>query len=406
MIFSLLAALALSPLFAETQVRTSSSTAGFMAAAAEVSSATAAAPVATVNSVTALRSWFMDDAETAPEPAVFRSTETSVDKSSETAALRALAGQVRFLRRGRVAGLDDWQAYSEMTALVARRLEIKPAESALPAYRGRLRKAEDALTPEEKAIHDELLANDKAPGIAKRYLFIADLVGTPSPAFEIQKRRTIIVKNKKGKKIKKVIEPPELAPPPESISVVGRIDWTRADELAEVADDNAHGWDRKPKESLRRYNRRLRHLRAHCYEWVRHDLEALGIWDANLFRGFVPPTRRDRQRPIRAASFALAMAKITSSEKIAAKTALRELNLRVDPLVRGAIVVFAPKICDYNARDGHIEIITSVEPLQAASFKFHPVKTECLVKAANENKVHVYVPLRRSDQTTAAVGGR
>ena len=36
-----------------------------------------------------------------------------------------------------------------------------------------------------------------------------------------------------------------------------------------------------------------------------------------------------------------------------------------------------------NVRNGHIEIITSVEPLQAASFKFHPVKTECLVEAGN-----------------------
>jgi hypothetical protein len=267
-----------------------------------------------------------------------------------------------------------------------------------------VRPASQPLTADEKAVHDELASNEKALGASKRYLFIADLVGTPQPKFEPPQKKTIIVKNKKGKKIKKVIEPPEMAPPPPTDSVIAKIDWKKADELAEVADDNARGWDRKPKESLKRYRRRLRGLRAHCYAWVRRDLEALGIWNGELFHGYAPPTRRDRNRPIRAASFALAMAKITASEKAAAKTSLRELNLRVDPLVRGAIVVFSQKVCDYSPRDGHIEIITSVEPLQAASFKFHPVKTECIVKAASENKMHVYVPLRAGP--AEAVGGR
>jgi hypothetical protein len=184
------------------------------------------------------------------------------------------------------------------------------------------------------------------------------------------------------------------------------VDWDKADELAEVADDNAHGWDRKPKETLRRYRRRLRHLRAHCYEWVRRDLTALGIWDADLFRGYVPPTRRDRKRPIRAASFALAMSKIESKDDLLSKTSLRQLNLRVDPLVRGSIVVFSQSVCGYSPKNGHIEIITSLDPLEAASFKFHPVKLECLVKAANENKIHVYVPLRQDTATASNQPGR
>jgi hypothetical protein len=379
MLLSLIVGLAAGPLFAAEPVQTST------------------------NSVAVLRAWFMDDADGLAAPALFSSTAAAVSKSSEAAALGALAEQVRFLRKGRVPGLDDWQSYSEMTAVVARRLAIEPPESALPVYRGRLRHDTEPVTPEEKAVRDELASGEKVKGVAKRYLFIADLIGTPQPAYEPPQKKTIIVKNKKGKKIKKVIEPPELAPPPAAVSVVGKIDWARADELAEVADTSARGWDRKPKESLKRYNRRLRRLRAHCYEWVRRDLEALHIWNADLFRGFVPPTRRDRQRPIRAASFSLAMSKITASESTAAKTSLRELNLRVDPLVRGAIVVFAPKVCDYSPRNGHIEIVTSVEPLQAASYKFHPVKTDCLIKAANENKMHVYVPLRAD---ASVVGGR
>jgi hypothetical protein len=281
-----------------------------------------------------------------------------------------------------------------MIVFVARRLGIDPPETAIPVYRGRLRGAADALTPDEQSLRTQLLADAQKAGGRKRYLFISDLVGSPNPDWAAPQERVVIVRTKRGKKVKKVVRPPETAPPPKPVSVIAQVDWQKADELAEVADDNAHGWDRKPRESLRRYRRRLRRLRAHCYEWVRRDLTALGIWDANLFRGYVPATRRDRKRPIRAASFALAMAKVEEKESLAAQTSLRQLNLRVDPLVRGAIVVFSQSVCGYSPRNGHIEIITSVEPLQAASFKFHPVKTECLIKAANENKVHIYVPLK------------
>lgn len=379
-----------------------------LAFAAETPAAPAPAP-ATFEArqkalVQSLRAWFMDDESKLSEPAIEFSTDEDHEHVADIGTLRALAEQIRFLKKGRAPQLDDWQQYSDMAALVARRLNIKPAEAAIPVYRGKLRNDDDAPAPSEKLVHDELVSQEKTPGIAKRYLFIADLIGTQAPEWAPPQRRVVVTRNKKGKKIKKVIEPPEMAPPPKSESVIAKIDWDKADELAEVADDNARGWDRKPKESLKRYRRRLRHLRAHCYEWVRRDMTALGIWDANLFRGYVPATRRDRSRPIRAASFAIAMAKIQSSDKLAAKTTLRELNPRVDPLVRGAILVFAPKVCDYSARSGHIEIITSVEPLQAASYKFHPVKPDCLVKAVNENKMHVYVPLL--SERAEAVGGR
>jgi hypothetical protein len=73
---------------------------------------------------------------------------------------------------------------------------------------------------------------------------------------------------------------------------------------------------------------------------------------------------------------------------------LRRLDLRVDPLVRGAIVVFDRSVCGHDARSGHIEVISSVAPLRASSFKFHEVKLDCLARAANEGKVHIYVPRR------------
>jgi hypothetical protein len=338
-----------------------------------------------------LREWYMSESTTAP--AIAFSTDDVQAYALPIANLATLADEIALLKKGRLVDKVDWQTYSDMTVILAHKLGVRPPEDAIPVYRGLVRA--EPLSEAEQAVQDRLTASANAPGLPKRYLYIDDLVGAPHPKIPEIKEK-IVYRNVKGKKVKKVIAPPEMLPLPKPDSVLAQIDWERADELAEVADDNARGWERKPKESLKRYRRRLRQLRNRCYEWVRRDMTALGIWDANLFRGFVPPTKRDRKRPIRAASFAVAMAKIESDEKLASKTSLRQLNLRVDPLVRGAIVVFQKSVCGYSARNGHIEVITSLDPLQAASFKFHPVKTECLVKAANENKVHVFVPLRSS----------
>ena len=81
--------------------------------------------------------------------------------------------------------------------------------------------------------------------------------------------------------------------------------------------------------------------------------------------------------------------------------------MRIDPLVRGSIVVFDRNICGFNAKSGHIEVITSIEPLRASSYKFHEVKLDCLIEAADSGKVHIYVP-RRLDPRPApetAAGG-
>ncbi|MFI5346222.1 MAG: hypothetical protein ACHQ51_07600 [Elusimicrobiota bacterium] len=309
--------------------------------------------------------------------------------------LEPLRDEAEFVRAGRVEAFDDWAIYADMVVRVAGRLGVNPPESALALYRGRRRPADEALTAAESRARSALLAEISEPSFAKRYYYVTGLVDTlqpevapPAPAPATKSR------SKKGSKRRvRVARAPELAPPPKQVSVIGRIDWDKTDELADVADGNAHNWDRHNGESPRKYARRLKRLRKHCYEWVRRDIAALGLWDDRLFRGEVS-TRRDPKRPIRAASFALAMAKVQAAEPLIARTPIRELNLRVDPIVRGAILVFSQSVCGYDRRSGHIEIVTSVLPLRAASYKFHDVKSECLVRASQQNKVHVYVPLR------------
>jgi hypothetical protein len=307
------------------------------------------------------------------------------------AELEPLRDEAEFVRAGRVEAFDDWATYADMVVRVAGRLGVNPPESALALYRNRLRPADEALTAAESRARSSLLAEIGEPSFAKRYYYVTGLVDSLQPEVAAPPPQPKS-RSKKGSK-RRVARGPDLAPPPKQVSVIGRIDWDKTDELADVADGNAHNWDRHAGESARKYARRLRRLRKHCYEWVRRDIAALGLWDDRLFRGEVS-TRRDPKRPIRAASFALAMAKVQAAEPLTARTPIRELNLRVDPIVRGAILVFSQSVCGYDARSGHIEIVTSVLPLRAASYKFHDVKSECLVRASQQNKVHVYVPLR------------
>jgi len=311
---------------------------------------------------------------------------------AELPALESLRDEAEFVRAGRVEDFDDWAAYADMVVRVAARLGVNPPESALALYHGRVRPAGAALSAAESRARSSLLAEISEPSFAKRYVYINGLMDTAQPEAPAPPPPAK-TKSKKGRKTR-VARGPELAPPPKPVSVIARIDWDKTDELADVADGNAHNWDRRSGESARKYARRLKRLRKHCYEWVRRDIAALGLWDDRLFRGEVAGTRRDPKRPIRAASFALAMAKVQAAEPLIARTPIRELNLRVDPIVRGAILVFSQSVCGYDARSGHIEIVTSVVPLRAASYKFHDVKSDCLERASAQNKVHVYVPLR------------
>jgi hypothetical protein len=314
--------------------------------------------------------------------------ELDVASYEELAPLRA---QAAFVEAGRFEDRDDWPAYADMVVAVAARLGVDPPESALELFRGRVRPPGAAPTAEESRARAALLAEIADLDFSKRYLYIPGLVDSPPPPLEAAAPPPA---GRKKRGARRAPRAPELAPPPPAASVVGRIDWDKTDELADVADDNARNWDRRAGESARRYARRLRRLRKHCYEWVRRDIAALGLWDDELFRGPVAATRRDPKRPIRAASFALAMAKVSAAGTLAARTPLRELNLRVDPIVRGAILVFSQSACGYDRRSGHIEIVTSVVPLRAASYKFHDVASDCLVRASAQNKIHVYVPLR------------
>lgn len=365
------------------------------AAAAPASSESAAASRRTA--LADLRARFLSPVDRSEDPTANETLPLDQDD-----ALATLRSETEFLRAGRVDGFDDWPTYADMVVYVAGRLGISPAESALARYRGRVRPAGLPLTPEEARSRSYLLGKISDNEFAKRYLYIPGVIDAPQPQVAAAEPPPAKHGKKKGKKAHPAPRGPELAPPPKPISVIEQVDWDTAEQLADVADGNARNWDRRKGEKPRSYARRLRRLRKHCYEWVRRDIAALGLWDDKLFRGEVPGTRRDPKRPIRAASFALAMAKVESAEALAARTPLRELNLRQDPIIRGAILVFAQTACGSDRRNGHIEIVTSVVPLRAASYKFHDVRSDCLARASEQNKIHVYVPLRREPPASSA----
>jgi hypothetical protein len=197
-----------------------------------------------------------------------------------------------------------------------------------------------------------------------------------------------------------------VSPPPEpqgpAESVLDSVDWDRASELASAAEEGAQGW--YAESSRKRVRREQRKRRGRCYEWVRMALQETGLW-TDEYRDEVP-LRGDRRRPRRAFSFAWAMNALEAREQkdpaAARKAPLRRLDLRVDPLVIGSIIVFDRNVCGFNASSGHIEVVSSLEPLLASSYKFHEVKLPCLIGAANAGRVHVYVPRRMDPPAPAA----
>ncbi|MDD5629459.1 MAG: hypothetical protein PHU21_10375 [Elusimicrobia bacterium] len=311
--------------------------------------------------------------------------------AADIADLDSLASQIAYLAAGR--GPEDMSTYADMVVHVARRLGIEPPESALPAFRGRVRPRDRVLTSQQEQGRTGLSAAVREPNLGRRILYVVDAFGKPAaapsqPAAPSRKRR-------RGRA--------PVAPPPEpqapAGSALAEIDWERADELALTAAEGADGWNRRTR----------RRRRGRCYEWVRMALQKTGLW-TDGYRSEVTG-KGDWRRPRRAYSFAWAMNILESREQkdpFAGRQApLRRLDLRVDPLVKGAIVVFDRRVCGFNNRSGHIEVISSVEPLRASSYKFHEVKLDCLAKAAMSGQVHIYVPRRLDpDPVAGALAGR
>ena len=333
------------------------------------------------------RAAFLDPAAPLPATDFPFSQAFSEAFAKEISELVSLAAQVGYVRLGR--GPEDISAYADMVAYVAARLGIDPPESALPRFKGRIRPAGQPLTPQQEQGFSELTETVNSPDFRKRFLYVSAVYGQPPPP---EAPAAAPAKGRKKRRRAAVQPPPEPKGPTESVLEV--IDWKRAEELAEAADDGAGGWNRRTR----------RRRRGRCYEWVRMALQKTGLWTDD-YRSEVTG-KGDWKRPRRAYSFAWAMNKLEArrlQDPFAQRQApLRRLDLRVDPLVRGAIVVFDRSVCGHNARSGHIEVISSVNPLRASSFKFHEIKLECLAKAANEGKVHIYVPRRLDPYPPAA----
>ncbi|MCX5795815.1 MAG: hypothetical protein NTY77_10005 [Elusimicrobia bacterium] len=330
------------------------------------------------------RACFLDPSGRTPPP----QTGTPFPKNfvdvfaKDIADLKSLASQIAYLTLGR--GPEDMSVYADMVVHVAARLGIEPPESALPKYRDRLRLRDQGLTPQQEQGFSELTEAVRAPNSQKRCLYVADIFGKPALAAGPQPQKAARPGRKRRRGRAVVTAPPE--PPGPSQSVLDAIDWKRADELASAAAEGADGWNR--------HTRRRR--RGRCYEWVRMALQKTDLWTDD-YRTEVT-AKGDWRRPRRAYSFAWAMNKLESRWQrdpfLGRQAPLRRLDLRVDPLVKGSIVVFDRKACGFNNRSGHIEVISSIEPLRASSYKFHEVKLDCLAKAANAGLVHIYVPQR------------
>ena len=309
--------------------------------------------------------------------------------AAQAAALKSIARQAAYVEAGR--GSESLPDYADMVVLVAARLGVKPPESALAIYRDRVRVSTQSLTSEQLQGSSELAADVRQRAYKSRYLYLPDVVGAPAP--RVAAAAPVVRLAARGKRRRAAVAPPP-EPQGPAASVLESVDWDRAAALASAAEEGAQGW--YTASSRKRARREQRKRRGRCYEWVRKALQETGLW-TDEYRDEVP-RRGDQRRPRRAFSFAWAMNLLETREQkdpaAAPKTPLRRLDLRVDPLVIGSIIVFDRNVCGFNARSGHIEVVSSIEPLRASSYKFHEVKLPCLVAAANAGRVHVYVPRR------------
>lgn len=337
------------------------------------------------------RKSYLDKKGLTPLPALDVPARAAAAFPAEVAELKSLAGQAAFIEAGR--GPETLPVYADMAVLVAERLGIHPPESVLPVYRDRVRLSSAPLSGAQAAGAAQLAAEVRQRSYKPRYLYLADVVAAPVPPAKPATRLVTLIRH--GKKIRKRRVIPSVAPaepqgPAES--VLDSVDWDRAEELASAAEEGAQGWYSAPtKKKARREQRRRR---GRCYAWVRMALQSTGLW-TNEYRDEVP-LRGDWRRARRAFSFAWAMNALESKEQKdpaeARKAPLQRLDLRVDPLVIGSIIVFDRNVCGFNNRSGHIEVVSSIEPLRGASYKFHELKLPCLIGAANAGRAHVYVP--------------
>ena len=312
---------------------------------------------------------------------------------SDVAALKSLTGQAAFIEAGR--GAEGIPVYADMAVLVAGRLGIKPPEAVLGVYRDRVRVSTEPPTAEQALGDAELTAEVRQRNYHPHYLYLADVVAVAVPPLKPTVRIVTVVRHGKKFKRRRVVAsvaPAEPQGPAES--VLDSIDWDRAEELASAAEEGAQGW--YSSSTRKKARREQRKRRGRCYEWVRMALQETGLW-TNSYRDEVP-LRGDRRRSRRAFSFAWAMNALETREQkdpaAARKAPLRRLDLRIDPLVIGSIIVFDRNVCGFNSRSGHIEVVSSIEPLRASSYKFHELKLPCLIGAANAGRAHVYVPRR------------
>ena len=338
------------------------------------------------------RSSYLDKTGRTPLPSLDLLEPAAAAFAQDVAGLRSLAEQAAYIETGR--GAESLSDYAEMAVLVAARLGIAPPESALAVYRDRVRPPAQGLAPRQIQSSSDLLADVRRRARKARCLYLDGLIGAPIPA--VKEEAKTASAGRRGARVKR--RRAAVAPPPEpqgsAESVLDSVDWDRAEALASAAEQGAQGWYSASSRKRARHEQRKR--KGRCYEWVRRALQATGLW-TDAYRDEVT-LRGDRRRPRRAFSFAWAMNALeTRAQKnpaAARKAPLRRLDLRVDPLIIGSVVVFDRNVCGYNARSGHIEVVSSIEPLRASSYKFHEVKLPCLVAAANAGRVHVYVPRR------------
>ncbi len=154
------------------------------------------------------------------------------------------------------------------------------------------------------------------------------------------------------------------------------------------------GADLKDGDKLARITRRDEiGFTGYCYSYVKSALQKMGVVD------------RSTLDTAGAGAHAKQFRQFVEKNPALLKRKLLKLPRPAWPLPIGAIVIWSPRACNYNAVSGHIEIVTRIKPPQACSDGCGGFQTACLDELGSDpDKAAAELPAAQQALAQAEAG--
>ncbi len=177
----------------------------------------------------------------------------------------------------------------------------------------------------------------------------------------------------------------------------GGVKSSASDKMTDVGlspPPSTAGADLKDGDTLARISRRDEiGFTGYCYSYVKSALQKMGVVD------------RSTLDTAGAGAHAKQFRQFVEKNPALLKRKLLRLPRPAWPLPIGAIVIWSPRACNYNAVSGHIEIVTRIKPPQSCSDGCGTFQTACLDElGADPDKAAAELPSAQEALAKAEAG--